>query len=501
MHTEHQENCSSCSSGIQNERNNYYTGKFMTAGDFETDQNYQVSRHRLHNRLLHGWGILCGLEVDRNTNPGCEKRWVIVQPGAALDCCGRELLLPKPISFELPLPRQRGQGLPPPQTVYTEYEEMHGPFLLGLAYSETMIDFMPALYAENGCDPRRQQPNRVREGVQLVCLPLGQVDASCWQMRDGRVYAFSLSPEFAHELDKRELHPPLRKEFTEHGLELAHVAHVEVRRSGQRWEIHSNERRFEIRREEHVLNVYTRQQANCSSCDEEDSGASCLEPSCTCKGIVPLALVLFDTAHPEAGYDLHFEGRKHIPASPDLLTHISDMNWQHGGTVTLRQLRQRKGELRIRFDRKLLPTEDSRRGINFLTFQVQYGGEQRTLEFLPSRKDPYFDEENCEAVFEIHREFFQDEPRKKQFTILNNWIYVTLKCDFILDCHHLPVDGNHLRGHLPSGDGVPGGTFESWFWVGEENQDQEQSQIEKREQDRKQDHDQDRNQQPYEALG
>jgi hypothetical protein len=49
--------------------------------------------------------------------------------------------------------------------------------------------------------------------------------------------------------------------------------------------------------------------------------------------------------------------------------------------------------------------------------------------------------------------------------LANNIVYVSLKCDFILDCHGNPVDGNHLRGRLPSGNGTPGGVFESWFRV------------------------------------
>ena len=44
-------------------------------------------------------------------------------------------------------------------------------------------------------------------------------------------------------------------------------------------------------------------------------------------------------------------------------------------------------------------------------------------------------------------------------------VHVTLKCDFIVDCLGNPVDGDHLRGRLPSGDGVAGGIFESWFRV------------------------------------
>ena len=42
---------------------------------------------------------------------------------------------------------------------------------------------------------------------------------------------------------------------------------------------------------------------------------------------------------------------------------------------------------------------------------------------------------------------------------------MTLRCDFILDYRDNPVDGDHLRGRRPTGDGVAGGTFESWFRV------------------------------------
>jgi hypothetical protein len=42
---------------------------------------------------------------------------------------------------------------------------------------------------------------------------------------------------------------------------------------------------------------------------------------------------------------------------------------------------------------------------------------------------------------------------------------VTLRRDFILDARGTPVDGTHLRGALPSGNGTAGGDFVSWFTV------------------------------------
>lgn len=464
MLREQQDNCSSCASGIQTERNRYFTGKFMTAGDFEKDQNYQVNRHRLHNRLLHGWGIVCGLDVAKHRDPECEKRWVIVQPGTAIDCCGRELFVQSPMPFELPLPLPKGNG---PMSQTANPDVMHGPFLLGLTYQEMMIDYVPALYSDNACDPQRQQPNNVREGIQLVCVPLAEVDESCWQAQGARVYAFSLRPEYAGELDKHELSAPLRKHFAEHGWTLSANSTVETEQAGSRWMLVSDDKHFEIRNENHVLNVFTKQRTNCcDDCGEQGDGASCLEPTCPCKGMVPLALVTFDAAHPEYGFHLHFHGRKLLVASGDLLTHIVDINWPHGGDLPLRKLREEMhGQLRIRFDRKLLQSEGLRSGINAMTFVVQYGGVQRDIEYLSSQKGhlPKLDDNECEAVFTIDPDYLGES--KDEENIANNWVYITLKCDFILDCHAIPVDGNFLRGQLPTGDGRQGGIFESWFRV------------------------------------
>lgn len=69
------------------ERNNYFHGKMLSARDLREEQNYFNEKRRLINRMVLGWGIVCGLEV------GVENGCVAVQPGLALDCCGRELLV------------------------------------------------------------------------------------------------------------------------------------------------------------------------------------------------------------------------------------------------------------------------------------------------------------------------------------------------------------------------------------------------------------------------
>ena len=75
----------------QFERPHFFNGKLLTADDLQREQDYFRGKSGLHNRFLHGWGIVVGLgvTVDQETT-------VVVSPGLALDCAGNELVLPEP---------------------------------------------------------------------------------------------------------------------------------------------------------------------------------------------------------------------------------------------------------------------------------------------------------------------------------------------------------------------------------------------------------------------
>lgn len=374
---------------IADERNSYFTGKYLTARDFADEQSYFLSHHRLHNRLLHGWGIVCGLKVVHHPRPDCRKRWVVIHPGIALDCCGRELIVKCESPFELPLPRAGEQ-----EADDGDVEVMREPFLLVLRYVEEKTEEVPVLYSEGQCDPKHKEANRIREKAVLDVIPLKKVKGNCW-----------LNPE---------------------GDPKAHCR---------------------------------------DDCGDElpGPGKSCLKPVCQCGEFVPLALIKPGYS-PDDQFEIDLLGRRYLPTPPELLTHIVHVNWPHGGEVSLDDLNHRmRRRLEVRFDRKLLRAEGDRIGVNAFTFVVQYGGIQRTLEFLPSENDPGV-EEDCVAVFTIDRDYIESNRRHGK-NIAGSTVYITLKCDFILDCHNNPVDGNFLRARFPSGDGVPGGIFESWFNV------------------------------------
>ena len=76
----------------------FFDGQLLTAKDFQAEQEYHIELRRLHNRLLHGIGIVKGLVVSVDDGPG---NWVLVSPGLALDGHGNEILVESPVRIDL----------------------------------------------------------------------------------------------------------------------------------------------------------------------------------------------------------------------------------------------------------------------------------------------------------------------------------------------------------------------------------------------------------------
>ena len=100
----------------------YSFGQVLGVDDFLGEQNYFRDKSRRHNRYLHGWGVVCGLEVDAG------KDILVIHPGLALNCKGEEVVVPQPV--EMPLPASR-------RCVY-----------LALHYAERETDPLPVVGTE-----------------------------------------------------------------------------------------------------------------------------------------------------------------------------------------------------------------------------------------------------------------------------------------------------------------------------------------------------------------
>jgi hypothetical protein len=524
-----QESQGACESGcgsIVSERNRFFTGKLMTARDFQGEQDYFLSRHYLHNRLLHGWGIVCGLEVeyhpDRLAQPSlassCAKRWVRVRPGLAIDCYGRELILRQDCYYELPLPKA---SAPDPNTRKEQY-------ILGLHYLEEEIERVPVLYMEEMGNGKREQANRLREATRLEWVRRGDLPPDCWKGDNPELN--HLEREILNRLQQVVMPCSLEqlskyinrnkkdkeKPVSRHEIESA-LKHLMGQGLVRELEEEHAEERYEAVPQWECLD-------DCAEGKVSHVG-TCLDCGCPCGGndLLPLALIEFDPAypewdpqHPERGFTIDTFGRKELPPSPDQLTHILGYNWPHGGKMSLSDLAKPKeeggmgGRLEVYFDRRLWPTPPAQQagyeqdaeqvqgplpfGINSFTFIVEWhpwnaprreeeswyrvrrlldraGTQPHTEETEETEKRAM----RCMAVYPIPADLLEGDEN-----IGDSWLHVTLKCDFILDCRGLPVDGEHLRGRALTGDGTPGGTFESWFFVENDLQHRSQKREDRR---------------------
>jgi hypothetical protein len=73
------------------QRNHYFYGKTLTVRDFEAEQRYFNEKRWLINRSVLGWGVVCGLHGSLD-----ECGSLVIEPGLALDCHGREIWVPEP---------------------------------------------------------------------------------------------------------------------------------------------------------------------------------------------------------------------------------------------------------------------------------------------------------------------------------------------------------------------------------------------------------------------
>lgn len=166
--------------------------------------------------------------------------------------------------------------------------------------------------------------------------------------------------------------------------------------------------------------------------------------------IVPLALVVQGSGHIE-----NVASRIGLDA-----TRIVGVSWRHGGEYPLKELQQHR-ELKVWFDRPLRAA-GSAHGVGENTFRLTARPPGGPVRAVASTKAPHLEGTGKVAVFEFAEDAFRHEHESY---IGNATVHVEMLCDFILDQRGVPVSGRHLGGRLPSGDGRPGGTFESWFQV------------------------------------
>ena len=130
------------------ERNNYFYGKLPTSRDFEDEQNYMNNKRRLINRVLHGAGIVYGLDVV-----AVDESSVVIQSGLALDSSGREIVVPSTQVVKL-------------STIRGYSDLKTSSVCLGIAYAGEKTEPVYAVMNKDA-DAQERQYNHLKEGYEL----------------------------------------------------------------------------------------------------------------------------------------------------------------------------------------------------------------------------------------------------------------------------------------------------------------------------------------------
>ena len=150
------------SSTASPERNRYFSGKRLTPSDLTAEQSYFRDKLRRHNRIVHGTGVVCGLEVRPAGD--ADAPWQIeVSPGYAMGPYGDEIVVGKPVSIDLascrpPVPHRGRRSGRRARTV----------LFVTLEYAESPCAPAPAL-STDAAESNAVEPGRIEESFVIRC--------------------------------------------------------------------------------------------------------------------------------------------------------------------------------------------------------------------------------------------------------------------------------------------------------------------------------------------
>lgn len=487
-------------------RNYYFTGKLLTARDLTLEQRYFRDKLRLHHRNLHGWGVVCGLVVK--PHPYCPDRRIVVEPGVAIDPCGYEIVVPSPVELELPEPTskpRRPSPCPPDEEPGTPPRDDYE-------------------YGNKPRDPDRPRGDR-RYGDQGQPPEHGHDHGGHGHEHDhehehgsekkydreptyGSVRDPGYRPAAPREYEPRygspKQHPepeepcPPKSEpcvplticlrYAECEEEFTPAPFDECGCNG---EGHRHPNRicegfaFEFRFEEPP-------RRKCCDDDDLDLCSRSLEPCVhpTHAGCIPLAFI--EEYRPgETIVEERINNRDYRPVlastsaitqalqcllekvPPHKLTRVQDCDWTHAQEYACRDFfkfftgeKPGEGAFDVTFSRPVR-TDALNRVFQATVVRHRGSGPSGPLELAPARA--WMSADRMRLFLQIDRSWAERELSDVRFDV-----YLTLRCGLILDDDGRPVDGELLARLVeddkylvapPTGNGIPGGTFESWILV------------------------------------
>ena len=409
MKKEPDRHCGVCSTPVF-ERNCYYYGKPLAVQDFQLEQDYFNQKRWLINRMVHGWGVVCGLDVMLKTD---SRDTLIVTPGMALDCCGREILVCEPYEIELQ-PVLDECKTDPKSGKYLE------PLVVCLEYHSRKTE--PRKLPPIACDyEERCVHNRVQDSFRITVKPESEYPPE--QDAEGqRIFICDPSRSLRENICNSLNDCP---ECGEDGcVILARLIPID-------------------------------------SPNIPENFPFLLEP-CEDRKYVYSNQLLFEIIQCYMGREA------------DDLPHIIDINWRDRylqpdhtmSWVDFQDLVQ--NGLEVYFDRHMEGPSINEHSFLF-SVSVKHGGSgYRVQRYVPAERIKYQrGKRRSRVIFKPDREWIREEIMAKNSEIAGgiDRVEITLRGSYICSNKGKALDGEFLGHNLPSGNGMAGGDFVSCFSV------------------------------------
>lgn len=156
------------------ERTRFFPRQLVGPDDFTTDQRYFRDKHRRHNRLLHGWGVVCGACVEPDPENPCA---VVVTPGYVLGPWGDEIVIPHRVRVDLCQQDVRGDAVSPCGAGVDPWcsdvrvdRRADEPLYLAIRYAECDSRPVRVTSCGCGCDDSECEYSRTRDSYAIRVL-------------------------------------------------------------------------------------------------------------------------------------------------------------------------------------------------------------------------------------------------------------------------------------------------------------------------------------------
>jgi hypothetical protein len=165
------------------ERTRFFPRQMIGPDDLTQDQIYFRDKMRRHNRMLHGWGVVCGARVRASQEDPCA---IVVEPGYVLGPYGDEILIDGEVTVDLCREGMDGNAVSPcgdavdPWCSDVRVNRPAGQRLyVAVRYAECQARPVRVQGNGCGCDEADCEYSRVRDSFAikvLTSLPAGYSD-------------------------------------------------------------------------------------------------------------------------------------------------------------------------------------------------------------------------------------------------------------------------------------------------------------------------------------